>query len=171
MKLIAARSFTVDVVFDYADGDAGMLVAHGDQGGGYALYIEDGELTYAHNGYGHMRLLSGGPLAEGRRTVRLDYSITDGFAWDLRVLVDGAETADGKGYTGMWTMAPFEGIDVGIDRRSPVSWDVYQRHGPFPYTNAIASVTYTPGQKGRMASANTTEILKRWAPASSSGLT
>ena len=161
MKLIAARSFTVDVVFDYAPGDAGMLVAHGDQGGGYALYIEDSELVYAHNGYGHMRLLAAGRPAEGRRTVRLDYTITDGFAWDLRVLVDGVETAADNGFTGMWTMAPFEGIDVGIDRRSPVSWDIYERHGPFPYSNDIESVTYTPGALGRMAAANTVEILRK----------
>ena len=108
-----------------------------------------------------MRLLSGGPLAEGRRTVRLDFAITDGFAWDLRLLVDGVEVADDEGFTGMWTMAPFEGIDVGIDRRSPVSWDVYQRHGPFPYTNTIHSATYTPGPPGRMAAAHTTQILKQ----------
>ena len=57
---------------------------------------------------------------------------------------------------------PFEGIDVGIDRRSsPVSWDIYQRHGPFPYTNTIQSVTYTPGHPGRMAAAHTTQILKQ----------
>ncbi|WP_420639621.1 arylsulfatase [Candidatus Poriferisocius sp.] len=160
MKLIAARSFTVDTVFRYADGDAGMLVAHGDQGGGYALYIDDGELVYCHNGYGHMRHLSGGPPAPGNHTVRLAFTITDGFAWDLRILVDGAEVAAGEGFTGMWTMAPFEGIDVGIDRRSPVSWDIYRRHGPFPYTNTIESVTYTPGEPGRMASIHTTRILK-----------
>jgi arylsulfatase len=42
-------------------------------------------------------------------------------------------------------MAPFEGIDVGIDRRSPVSWEVFERHGPFPYTGLLRSVTYQPG--------------------------
>ena len=161
MKLIAARSFTADVEFDYAAGDAGILVAHGDQGGGYACYVEGGEVVYVHNGYGHMRHLNGGPLAEGQRSVQLAFTITDGFAWNLRVLVDGTETAADEGFTGMWTMAPFEGIDVGIDRRSPVSWDIYQRHGPFPYTNTIESVTYTPGTQGRMAAANTVEILKK----------
>ena len=40
---------------------------------------------------------------------------------------------------------PFEGIDVGIDRRSPVSWELYQRRGPFPYTGALTAVTITPG--------------------------
>jgi arylsulfatase len=43
-------------------------------------------------------------------------------------------------------LAPLEGIDVGIDRRSPVSWPVYERHGPFPYSGQLESVTYTPGE-------------------------
>ena len=43
-------------------------------------------------------------------------------------------------------MAPFEGIDVGIDRRSPVSWEIYERHGPFPYTGTLTAVTYRPSE-------------------------
>ena len=46
----------------------------------------------------------------------------------------------------LFGIAPFEGISVGIDRRSPVSWDLYERFGPFPYTGALAAVTYTPGE-------------------------
>jgi len=42
-------------------------------------------------------------------------------------------------------MAPFEGIDVGIDRRSPVSWSIYERFGPFPYTGTLHAVRYEPG--------------------------
>ena len=43
-------------------------------------------------------------------------------------------------------MAPFEGVDVGIDRRSPVSWTIYERFGPFPYSGALHSVRYEPGE-------------------------
>jgi arylsulfatase len=41
--------------------------------------------------------------------------------------------------------APFQGIDVGIDRRSPVVWSVFEEHGPFPYTGDLIAVTYRPG--------------------------
>ena len=41
--------------------------------------------------------------------------------------------------------APFQGIDVGIDRRSPVVWSVFEKHGPFPYTGDLIAVTYRPG--------------------------
>ncbi|HXH56978.1 hypothetical protein [Iamia sp.] len=44
-------------------------------------------------------------------------------------------------------MAPFEGIDVGLDRRSPVVWRLYEAHGPYPYTGVITSVAYEPGPR------------------------
>jgi hypothetical protein len=43
-------------------------------------------------------------------------------------------------------LAPYEGIDVGIDRRGPVHWGVYERHGAFPYSGDLQNVTYTPGE-------------------------
>jgi hypothetical protein len=45
----------------------------------------------------------------------------------------------------LW-IAPLQGIDIGLDRRSPVSWPVYERHGSFRYTGNLASVTYFPGE-------------------------
>jgi len=44
-------------------------------------------------------------------------------------------------------MTPLSGIDVGIDRGGPVSWELRQRRGPFPYTGTLESVTYRPGQR------------------------
>jgi arylsulfatase len=44
-------------------------------------------------------------------------------------------------------MAPFSGIDVGVNRGGPVHWGVYQRHGSFRYTGDLRSVTYTPGER------------------------
>ena len=40
---------------------------------------------------------------------------------------------------------PWQGIDVGMGRRSPVSWRNFQCHGAFPYTGTLHQVTYTPG--------------------------
>lgn len=42
-------------------------------------------------------------------------------------------------------MAPFQGISVGIDRKSPVSWPLHERHRSFRCTGALHSVTYLPG--------------------------
>jgi arylsulfatase len=57
-------------------------------------------------------------------------------------------------------MAPFEGIDVGIDRRSPVSWPVYERYGPFPYSGSIHTVRYEPGERAPDAPPNMVEVLR-----------
>ena len=40
-----------------------------------------------------------------------------------------------------------EGLDIGLDRRAPVSWDVYQKHGAFRYTGTIRGVTIEPGAR------------------------
>lgn len=44
-------------------------------------------------------------------------------------------------------VTPFQGIDVGIDRRSPVSRELRSRRGTFAYSGALRSVTITPGQR------------------------
>jgi arylsulfatase A-like enzyme len=192
LQLIWARSFVVDVQLGWSPGDQGVLVAHGDQGGGYVLYVEHDRLWFAHNDGHRMRTLDAGPLAAGspaeptvptastgrssssgppttptaptattggssssgpansptggaEHTVRLDVTAPGGNTWTVRVLVDGEQRVAGEGFPLFISMAPFEGIDVGIDRRSPVSWDLYDRHGPFPYSGRLERVRYEPG--------------------------
>ena len=44
-------------------------------------------------------------------------------------------------------MAPFSGIDVGLNRGGPVHWGVYERHGTFPYTGRLEAATWVPGEQ------------------------
>ena len=145
-QLIFQKSFDVDVALRWHPGDAGVLVAHGDQGGGYMLYVEQNRLLFAHNAYGDMTVLDCGPLADGASSVRLAMENPGNLVWNAAVSVDGATAAEAPGLVSLMAMAPFEGIDVGVDRRSPVSWDLYERHGPFPYTGELKAVTYRPGE-------------------------
>ena len=63
-RLILWRDVTITASVTLAAGDAGVLVAHGDQGGGYSLYVDDtGELVAAHNGYGIEREVRGPVVA------------------------------------------------------------------------------------------------------------
>jgi arylsulfatase len=145
-ELIFTRSFTVTVRLTVSPGDTGMLVAHGDQGGGYGLYVRDDNLYWVHNnGHGTVRHLDAGPLEPGVREVAGAATAVGGGVWDVAIAVDGSETAGEGGFDILFPMAPFEGIDVGIDRRSPVSWEIYETHGPFPFSGTIQSVTYEPG--------------------------
>jgi arylsulfatase len=145
LQLISSRSFTVEIDVDLADGDDGVLVAHGDQGGGYSLAIDDGRLIHAHNGYGDMTIVDCGPVAAGRRTITLEVADIGDVTWEPRVLVDGEQVAEAGQVPRLMAMAPFEGIDVGIDRRSPVNWELYERKGVARFTGTIHGATFTPG--------------------------
>ena len=146
LQLIFQRDFVVRVELDWRPGDAGVLVAHGDQGGGYSLYVEHDHGWFAFNGYGDMTVLDLGALSEGTAELTLAMANPSPGVWDARLAIDGAVAGEVAGLPQLFAMAPFEGIDVGIDRRSPVSWDVYERHGPFPYSGSLTAVTYEPGE-------------------------
>jgi arylsulfatase len=144
-QLIAFRDFTIDIELEHGAESEGVLVAHGDQGGGYAIYVEQGALHFAYNHYGEMHGLEGGALAAGPRTVSLRAVTGARFTWDFELVVDGTLVASMPGAPMLLGFAPFQGIDVGIDRRSPVAWSVYERHASFPYSGRLVAVTYRPG--------------------------
>ena len=73
-------------------------------------------------------------------------SAPGGFAWDVALVVDGEERSSDTGYRMLFPMSPFEGIDVGLDRRSPVSWEIYEADGCFPFTGLLRAVRYEPGE-------------------------
>lgn len=164
--LIQWRSFDVDIELDHDGSDTGVLVSHGDQGGGYLLHVDrkrgggPGELTYVHNGYGAMRELRCGPLADGAEHVRLAVTAPGGWTWNVEVFVDGTSRGRTEGLVMLGAMAPFEGIDVGIDRRSPVSWDLRQRCGTARYTGELHAVTYLPGDRAPDAGTNFIDLLR-----------
>ena len=82
--------------------------------------------------------------------------------WDVALSIDGVKI-DGvtaSGWSVLFPMAPFEGIDVGADRRSPVCWRLYEAHGSFPYSGAIESATYRPGESAPDAPINLLETLR-----------
>ncbi len=160
-QLIQWRSFTVDVELSFTVGDRGYLFAHGDQGGGYGCYVDAGdELVVVHNGYGVVNELRCGPLPAATAHVRLEVTAPGGWRWDLEVFVDGESRGRLDGVLMLGAMAPFCGIDVGIDRRSPVSWAVYEAHGPHPFTGRLVAATWTPGEPAPDAGTRFVELLR-----------
>jgi len=159
LKLVFGRSFTLGVETAVAPGDEGVLVAHGDQGGGYVLYVEGGRLRFAYNAYGVMHEIDGGPLPPGRPTIEVGFTAPGGFVWHVEVRVDGVLVGARRDLRMLLAMAPFEGIDVGIDRRSPVSWPLYEAHGPFPWTGVLDAVTVTPGEPAPDAPSRVLDLL------------
>jgi arylsulfatase len=144
--LIAGRSFRVVIEWAYARGNQGVLVAHGGQEAGYVLYVEDDTLHLVHNAYGRTRSTPPVPLPASSEEVVLDVAAPGGGRWDIGLEVDGEHAGEATGFVQLARFLPFEGIDVGIDRRSPVSWDLWTRHGCFPFTGDLSAVTYQPGE-------------------------
>jgi arylsulfatase len=152
-QLVVNRSFTVTVRLD-AWGE-GVLVAHGDQGGGYSLAVSGGELVFHHNdGRGRTRSLSA-PVASAD-VVEMAFTAPGGGTWSVALSADGAQVAAEDGFTILFPMAPFQGIDVGRDTKSPVVWG----RGLSPYTGVIRSVTYTPGALAPDSPAGLLEVLR-----------
>ena len=144
---IQYRSFTVAAEFSHGDGDRGVLVAHGDQGGGYSLYVDDsGVLTLAYNYYSNLRTFTAGRLPLGQVRTLLVVDADPTMTWCLRLLVNDEERIAPVQLRALGVLAPFTGISVGRDAGSPVNWELARGNGTFPYTGAIASVTYTPGE-------------------------
>ncbi|MEO0493826.1 MAG: arylsulfatase [Actinomycetota bacterium] len=143
-RLVTLRDFVIEIVVDH-DGRDGVLVAHGDQGGGYVVYVEGGTLRFGYNEYGIEHIVDAGPLAPGRHTVVVAATCGESFTWDVGIDVDGDATGRLDGVEMLIGFAPFQGIDVGLDRRSPVLWSTFERHGSFRYPGRIESVTYRPG--------------------------
>jgi arylsulfatase len=161
LQLIWFRNVVVRIEVEHGAGDQGYLLAHGDQGAGYGVYVLDDELVYVHNdGRGHVRTLSGGRLDSGAHEVVLDLAAPGKQRWTASLLVDGELRASLDDVPMLYGMAPFEGIDVGIDRRSPVSWEMYERFGPFAYTGTIGSVRYEPGEPAPDAPERMLDVIR-----------
>ncbi|WP_375003213.1 arylsulfatase [Gordonia sp. PS3] len=148
-RLIAYRDFDVIVELrGWSAEDEGVLVAHGDQQGGYLLAVEDGRLTFTFNSYGRIQRVTGA-LPPGTDTVTLRAAATLRVRWDFTVLASasGDETvvASLPDAVQLVGMAPWTGISVGRDARGAVDPQLRRRRGVFRAGPALVAVTYRPG--------------------------
>jgi hypothetical protein len=133
-----------------------VLVAHGDATSGYSLYLQDGHLVHDLNvGGQHQLLRSPRPVAADAR--RLAVAVTLG-PWRPRegpggarllqpeqrvaaLEVDGVEVARAPLAHGFATLISWSGLDIGLDRGSPVS----HYDAPYGFTGTLRCVRYTLG--------------------------
>ncbi|GLZ39308.1 arylsulfatase [Actinokineospora sp. NBRC 105648] len=160
-QLIQFRDFTATASLDHDPSDRGVLFAHGDQGGGYVVYVEDGAAHLTYNAYGEVHRAGPVPLVPGPVDVRLSAEALPDFQWNL-VLEIGSESAGLGPVPQLIGMAPFTGISVGADRGGPVDWDLHTRERTFPFTGALTSVRYEPGAQ---ADYDPKLVARLWAEA------
>jgi arylsulfatase len=94
------------------------------------LFLEDGALHFYYNGFGEHSTLPAVPLAAGDHEATLDYEATGWSALSPTLMV---------GF--------HEGLDIGLDRRCPVNWQIYEKHRAFRFTGMIEDVTIEPGEQ------------------------
>lgn len=160
--LIWNRSFRIGVSLAYSSGDSGVLVSHGDQGAGYVLYVEDGNLVMALNAGGVMTRLEAGALPDGTSEILVDVRCPVLDRWDVEIAFGGEVRARAEDIwmrTGL--MTPLHGIDVGVSRGSPVDWDLGGRQGAFRYRGALHAVRYIPGDYAQDAPQLRVEEFRR----------
>jgi arylsulfatase len=145
-RMTVGRSFDVVVNWNYVQGDEGIVFAHGGQHMGYVVFVKNGQLNFHANANGVMTYLAPITLGKSSATFTLHVSAPGKRRWEAGFTVDGVAHAHQGGFTQPFSFLPYEGIDIGMDRRSPVSWEIYQEHGCYPFTGTIVDVTYVPGE-------------------------
>ena len=141
------HSITADVEIP-GGGAQGVLLCQGSGMGGYALYIKDGMLTYAHNYVGRTiyQVVSAAPTPEGRHQLRFEFEVTGqpdiphgkGTPGRGQLYVDGKLVGDAE--IPVTTPIIFNpgGLTCGANPGLPVTPEY---SSPFKFTGTIYSVT------------------------------
>ena len=93
--LVWHRTTDITVDLELEIGDRGVLVSHGDQGGGYTLEVDGEHLWLVHNdGIGTTTVTDAGRLAAGRHSIVLTLAAPGGGRWSATVTVDGSPSVE-----------------------------------------------------------------------------
>ena len=145
-KLTVLRSFTIEIDTVLGTDTTGVILAHGDQGGGYLLAIDHGAPLLSYNAYGGMHRARGSAIAPGPHRLVLHVDELPELRWRIRLEVDGTVDAEIASVPMLIGMAPFTGISIGYDYGGPVDWDLYERHRSYRFTGGeLVRVRYVPG--------------------------
>lgn len=145
-RLIAGKSYQVKVNWNYRKGDMGIVFAHGGQEAGYVAYVENGKLNFEQNTGSNMLTLAPVELGATSHEFIVNVAAVGKRQWHVNFIIDGVAHPVEEGFLELASFLPYEGIDIGCDRRSPVSWRLYEKYNTFPFSGTINDVTYIPGE-------------------------
>jgi arylsulfatase len=145
VPLITDRSFRIEVRIEHGARDAGVLFAIGEVIGGMVLWVEDGALRFLYNGFGEFSELPALPLAAGARTVGLEYEALGGRRGRGRLFAGDGTHGEWGGLSPSLMMGFHEGLDIGLERRAPVNWPLWEQHGAYRYGGTIHDLTIESG--------------------------
>ncbi len=135
---VRGRSYIIEADVTIKAGDHGVLIAHGDATSGYSLYVEGGHLVHDLNiGGEHQIVRSKRPVPSGDHVLGL-HMLQEGKRV-ATLLIDGEASGSAPITYGFFTLVSWSGLDIGLDRGSPVS--TYE--APFTFTGELRKVTIT----------------------------
>ena len=142
--MIYDRNFRISAQFDFDTNDEGVIWALGDAFAGIVLFVEEGAANVHYNGHGELQEFQPMPLVPGRQFVDFRFSALGDRNGRARIRVNDTLAHEDKDVFPTIMAVSLEGLDIGVDRRGPVSWSLYERRAYFPYTSSIARVTIDP---------------------------
>lgn len=140
------RSYTITASVERRSADDdGVLIAYGGVTSGYVLYIKNNRLVHEYNAAGTFySLASEGELPTGAAELRFEFEKTGSLQGLGRLYVNGKLVGEATIPRTLGTMISFEGLDIGRDSYTPVTWS-YEDRGEFPFAGALKSVVVELG--------------------------
>jgi arylsulfatase A-like enzyme len=137
---LRSRSYTIRAHIDAAPDIEGTLIAHGDATSGYSLFVRNGFLEHDLNiGGSHQRVRSTEPIPTSG-TCTLGFRMNRvGKSGIGTLLVNDEPVGHFETNDVFMTFISWSGLDIGLDRGSPVSDYV----SPFAFTGNLEKVVVT----------------------------
>ena len=142
--LIADRDFTLRATFDYAAGDEGVIFAMGDRFAGMVAYVMDGALYFVYQLWYRPIELAPIALEPGSQEFVLRYSALGQRRGRGEFELNDAPVCESVDLSPTFVRVASGGMDVGINRRQPVS-ERYAHRGTFRYSGKIGTIRLEPG--------------------------
>jgi arylsulfatase len=136
---VRARTYRIEAEVALTGGEEGVLLAHGDATSGYSLYLKDGRLHHTLNiGGQKTTVVSDRPVpATARRLGVVSRATGEALNRTFTLTIDGQPAGEGLATTGFVTLISWSGLDIGLDRGSPVA----DYPAPFVFTGRLDKVT------------------------------
>jgi arylsulfatase len=141
---VRARTYRIEAEVRMVPGDEGVLIAHGDATSGYSLYVRDGRLHHTLNiGGQKTTAVSDRPVPAGatRLGVISQRQSDDAPDRTFTLTIDGVPAGEVTAATGFHTLISWSGLDIGLDRGSPVA----DYAAPFAFSGKLRKVTAVMG--------------------------
>jgi arylsulfatase A-like enzyme len=135
---VRARSYVIEAHVALQGGEEGVLLAHGDATSGYSLYLKDGRLHHTLNIGGQKTTVSSDhPVPPTATRLGVSARRSDEGPRTFTLTIDGQPAGSVTATTGFVTLISWSGLDIGLDRGSPVA----DYPAPFSFTGVLKKVT------------------------------